>query len=136
MKIDLRADLMSQDHTGYSWSLLEDAPDPSVVVPGALILAGEQVDPDDPVAVCRVVELEEINNHTVVRFEILPGDIEDYAVHTCRAATTSRRIRCTPGLRRCFRSRRVGTRCHRCCSRLRCRSCTSRRLRRRRHHTR
>ena len=80
MKIDLRADLMSQDHTGYSWSLLEDASDPSIIVPGALILAGEAGDPDDPVAVCRVVELEEINDHTVVRFEILPGYIEDYAV--------------------------------------------------------
>lgn len=41
MTIDLRADLMSQDHTGYSWSLLEDAPDPTVIVPGALTLAGE-----------------------------------------------------------------------------------------------
>ena len=80
MKIDLRADLMSQDHTGYSSSLLEDASDPSIIVPGALILAGEEGDPDDPVAVCRVVELEEINNHMVVRFEILPGYIEDYAV--------------------------------------------------------
>jgi len=80
MKIDLRADLMSQDHTGYTWSLLEDAPDPGIIVPGALILAGEEGDPDDPVAVCRVVELEEINDHMVVRFEILPGNIEDYAV--------------------------------------------------------
>ena len=62
---------MSQDHTGYTWSMLEDAPDPSIIVPGALILAGEEGDPDDPVAVCRVVELEEINNHMVVRFEIL-----------------------------------------------------------------
>lgn len=65
---------------GYSWSLLEDAADPTVIVPGALILAGEEGDPVDPVAVCRVVELEEINNHTVVRFEILPGHIEDDAV--------------------------------------------------------
>ena len=80
MTIDLRADLMSQDHTGYSWSLLEDAADPTVIVPGALILAGEEGDPDDPVAVCRFVELEEINNHMVVRFGILPGHIEDYAV--------------------------------------------------------
>ena len=80
MKIDLGADLMSQDHTGYTWSLLEDAPDPGIIVPGALILAGEEGDPDDPVAVCRVVELEEVNGHMVVRFEILPGDIEDYAI--------------------------------------------------------
>ncbi len=79
MKIDLRADLMSQDHTGYAWSLLEDASDPSIIVVGALILAGEEGDPDDPVAVCRVVELEEINSHMVVRFEVLPGNIEDYA---------------------------------------------------------
>lgn len=32
---------------GYSWSLLEDAADPTVIVPGALILAGEEGDPVD-----------------------------------------------------------------------------------------
>ena len=84
MTIDLRADLMSQDHTGYSWSLLEDAADPSIIVPGALILVGEQGDPDDPVAVCRVVELEEVNSHMVVRFDILPGSTEDYAALVTR----------------------------------------------------
>ena len=80
MTIDLRADLMAHDHTGHNWSLLEDAPDPSIIVPGALILAGEEGDPDDPVAVCRVLELEEVNGHTVVRFEVLPGHVEDYAI--------------------------------------------------------
>ncbi len=54
-------------------SLLQDAAHPSIIVPGALILVGEHGDPDDPVAVCRIVELEEVNSHMVVRFENLPG---------------------------------------------------------------
>lgn len=80
---------MSHGHTGYTWSLLDDAPDPSIIVPGALILAGDEGDPDEPVAGCRVVELEEINGQMVVRFEILPGDIENYAMLVKRHNVTA-----------------------------------------------
>lgn len=89
MKIDLDADLNMQDHTGYCWSLLEDASDPGIIEPGAVILAGGGDADGEAVAVCRVVELEAVNDHTVVRFEILPGHIEDYAVLVKRHQVTA-----------------------------------------------
>ena len=84
MKIDLDADLNTRDHTGYCWSLLEDAADPSIIEPGAVILAGGGDADGEAVAVCRIVELEEVDNHVVVRFEILPGRIEEYAAFVKR----------------------------------------------------
>lgn len=88
MKIDLAADLNMQDHTGYCWSLLEDASDPDIIDPGAVIPAGGSDADGEVVAVCCVVELESVNDHTVVRFEILPGHIEDCAVLVKRHQVT------------------------------------------------
>ena len=57
--IDLRADLNAEDDEGRWWALLTDAVDASVVVPGAVLIAGSerfrsvvriaQVDPDGQV---------------------------------------------------------------------------------------
>ena len=40
MKIDLFVDLNTQDETGLPWSYVDQAVDPSVVVPGRLITVG------------------------------------------------------------------------------------------------
>ena len=40
MKIDLFVDLNSEDETGLSWSYVDQAVGPSVVVPGRLIVVG------------------------------------------------------------------------------------------------
>ena len=57
--IDLRADLNAEDDEGRWWALLADATDPSLLVPGAVLIAGSerfwsvvriaQVDPDGQV---------------------------------------------------------------------------------------
>ncbi len=57
--IDLRADRNAEDVEGRWWALLTDATDPSLVVPGAVLIAGSerfwsvvriaQVDPDGQV---------------------------------------------------------------------------------------
>jgi hypothetical protein len=40
MKIDLFVDLKTEDETGLPWSYVDQAVDPSVVVPGRLIVVG------------------------------------------------------------------------------------------------
>ena len=74
MTVDLEADLNARDHTGLCWSFLDEASDPRLIVPGALIVAGD----DDAAVVAEVVELEEIDTGTIVRFQMLPGTIEQY----------------------------------------------------------
>ena len=72
--IDIAADLNAEDQTGYVWTFLDEAPDPSVIVPGALVVTG---DPDAP-AVAVVVDLVEHPNGTIVHLDVLPGAIETY----------------------------------------------------------
>ena len=40
MKIDLFVELKTEDETGLPWSYVDQAVDPSVVVPGRLIVVG------------------------------------------------------------------------------------------------
>ena len=89
MSVDLEADLNMQDHTGYCWSFLDEARDPAIIEPGAIILAGGGDANGEAVAVARVMELEEIDTGTIVRFQILPGHIEDYAVLVKRHQLTA-----------------------------------------------
>ena len=74
MIVDLEADLSARDHTGLCCSFLDEACDPKLIVPGAVTFAGD----DDAAAVAEVVELEEIDTGTIVRFQMLPGTIEQY----------------------------------------------------------
>lgn len=74
ISIDLPADLNAEDDTGYVWAFLDEARDPSVVVPGALVVAG---DADAP-AVGVVVDLVPHPHGTIVHLDILPGAIEGY----------------------------------------------------------
>jgi hypothetical protein len=68
-EIDLVADLNAEDDDGLGWSTLSDAPDPSKVRPGALLLAGNR----DGQAVVRVVDVDDDGQ---VHFSILPGSVE------------------------------------------------------------
>ncbi len=72
--VDIAADLNTEDHTGYVWTFLDEAPDPSIIVPGALVIAG---DVDAP-AVAVVVDLVEHPNGTIVHLDVLPGAIGSY----------------------------------------------------------
>ena len=73
-RVDIEADLNARETDGYCWSLLSDAADPSLIVPGAIVIAGE---PDTP-ALVEIVDLNDIGHDTIVRFRILPGLVEDY----------------------------------------------------------
>ena len=72
--VDLPADLNSRDEDGLCWSFLDEARDPAVIIPGAVIIAG---DADAP-AFVEVVDTVEIETGTIVRFRILPGAVDEY----------------------------------------------------------
>lgn len=73
-RIDIMADLNSEDETGFVWTFLDEADDPSVVRPGEVVVAGSPLTP----AVCEVVDLVEKPVRTVVHLRVLPGSIEQY----------------------------------------------------------
>ncbi|MGQ0466381.1 MAG: hypothetical protein ACT4QG_13790 [Sporichthyaceae bacterium] len=83
--VDIAADLNDEDETGFVWTFLDEARDPSVVVPGAIIVAG---DADAP-AVVEVVDIVSKSAGQVVHLRILPGDIEDYAALVRRTLSAS-----------------------------------------------
>ena len=73
--VDLTADLNDEDETGFVWTVLDEAHDPSVVVPGAIVVAG---DADAP-AVVEVVDIVTKPSGVIVHLRVLPGAVEDYA---------------------------------------------------------
>jgi hypothetical protein len=67
-EIDLVADLNAQDDDGLGWSTLGDAREPTRVVPGVMLLAGNQV-------ARAVVRVAAVDDDGQVHFTILPGSI-------------------------------------------------------------
>lgn len=53
MKIDLFVDLNTEDETGFPWTYLDQATDPSIVVPGRLIVVGS----GSAVAIAEVIDV-------------------------------------------------------------------------------
>ena len=72
--VDIAADLNAEDQTGYVWTFLDEARDPAIITPGALVVAGDS----DAAAVAVVVDLVDHPNGTVVHLNILPGRVDDY----------------------------------------------------------
>lgn len=72
--VDITADLNDEDETGFVWTFLDEARDPSVILPGAIVVAG---DADAP-AVVEVVDIVTKSSGDVVHLRILPGGVEDY----------------------------------------------------------
>jgi len=73
-RVDLPADLNDEDDTGYVWTFLDEAIDPSEVVPGAVLIVGDE----DAAAVARVVDLVPAGDGTIVHLDVLPGLVEEY----------------------------------------------------------
>ncbi|MHB1536868.1 MAG: hypothetical protein ACYC1D_20115 [Acidimicrobiales bacterium] len=83
--VDITADLNDEDCTGYVWTFLDEARDPSVIVPGAIVVAGT---PDAP-AVAVVVDLVTKPPGTVVHLRILPGSVSNYAAAVLRSTASA-----------------------------------------------
>ena len=73
--VDIPADLNDEDETGFVWTFLDEAREPSLIEPGAIVAAGD----GDAPAVAEVVDLVPKASGTVVHLRILPGLLEDYA---------------------------------------------------------
>lgn len=74
ISIDIPADLNGEDETGLVWTFLDEAADPGLIVPGAIVVAGDAHAP----AVAEVVDIVTKPAGDVVHLRILPGLIEDY----------------------------------------------------------
>lgn len=72
--VDIVADLNTEDETGYVWTFLDEARDPALIVPGAVVVAGDE----DAPAVAVVVDLTPHPNGTIVHLDVLPGVIDNY----------------------------------------------------------
>jgi hypothetical protein len=83
--VDIAADLNSEDATGYVWTFLDEARDPSLITPGALVVAGDE----DAPAVAVVVDLVPHPNGTVVHLDVLPGAIDNYLALARRVTATA-----------------------------------------------
>lgn len=83
--VDIAADLNAEDQTGYVWAFLDEARDPSIIVPGALVIAGDE---DSP-AVAVVVDLVPHPNGTIVHLDVLPGAIDEYLALARRLDTVA-----------------------------------------------
>ena len=85
MIVDIIADLNDEDETGFVWTFLDEARDPALMAPGAIVVAG---DPDTP-AVAEVVDLVDKPAGTIVHLRLLPGRFDDYAALVQRSSRTS-----------------------------------------------
>jgi hypothetical protein len=81
--IDITCDLMDEDESGYVWTFLREARDPSLIEPGAIVAVGDK----DAPAVAEVVEIVEKPAGRVVHLRLLPGVIEDYLALVRRSIT-------------------------------------------------
>jgi hypothetical protein len=73
-RVDITADLNDEDHTGYVWTFLDEARDPSQITPGAIVIAGDE----ETAAVCQVIDFAPAGDGVIVHLKPLPGLVEDY----------------------------------------------------------
>ena len=83
IRVDITADLNDEDESGFVWTFLDEARDPTLIVPGAIIVAGDH----DAPAVTEVVDVANKPAGTIVHLRLLPGAIEDYEALVRRAFT-------------------------------------------------
>lgn len=81
--VDIAADMNDEDETGHIWTFLDEARDPSVILPGAIVVAGDE----DAPAVAEVVDVVKKPAGKVVHLRLLPGAVEDYEALVRRAIT-------------------------------------------------
>jgi hypothetical protein len=74
IRVDIPADLNSEDETSLAWTFLDEAENPAIIKRGEVVVAGSRLTP----AVCEVVDLVETPAGTMVHLRVLPGTIEQY----------------------------------------------------------
>ena len=79
VRITLPADVNAVDDTGHVWAFLGDASEPERVVPGAIVVAGDSVEP----FLAQVVDVLDGPSGTIVHLDVMgaPGDLIDELRH-------------------------------------------------------
>ena len=79
VRITLPADVDQVDDTGYVWAFLGEALEPERVVPGAIIVAGDSVEP----FLAQVVDVLVGRSGTIVHLDVMgsPEDMIDELRH-------------------------------------------------------
>jgi hypothetical protein len=70
VKIDLFVDLNTEDVTGLPWTYLDQAPDPSKVVPGRLIIVGAG-------SATAIAEVVDVADDGLVHVRPIPGPVTE-----------------------------------------------------------
>ncbi len=70
MRIDLFVDLNTEDETGFPWTYLDQAADPSVVVPGRRIVVGAG-------SAMAIAEVIDVGSDGLVHVRPLPGPVTE-----------------------------------------------------------
>jgi hypothetical protein len=83
-RVDIAADLNDESEAGYIWTFLDEARDPGQIMPGALVVAGNEI----TAAVCEVIDLSPAGDGTIVHLRLLPGLVEDYRALAERATAS------------------------------------------------
>ena len=83
--VDLEVDFHNEDETGYLWTWLSEARDPSSITPDRIVVVGD----DDALAMARIVDLITHDHDTIVHVGVLPGTVDDYLAAAARATATS-----------------------------------------------
>jgi hypothetical protein len=79
--VDIPCDVQQVDGTGFVWTFLHEAKDPSRITIDAIVVTGDEVDP----VLARVVSLAERPAGIKVHLQLLPGDPAEYADAPSRA---------------------------------------------------
>jgi hypothetical protein len=79
--VDMPCDVQQVDGTGFVWTFLDEARDPSRTAVDAIVVTGDEIDP----ALARVVSLTERPSGIKVHLQLLPGDPSEYADALTRA---------------------------------------------------
>ena len=69
VRVDIPADLNDEDETGYVWTFVDEARNPSVIIPGAIVVAGNE----DAPAITEVAGVVEKPAGKVVHLRLLGG---------------------------------------------------------------
>ncbi len=83
--VDLEVDFHNEDETGYIWTWLTEARDPSVIRPSAIVVVAD----DEDLAMGRIIDLVTHENGTIVHVDILPGIVDDYLDAAARITGTA-----------------------------------------------
>ncbi len=81
MNVEIACDVQQVDETGYVWTFLDEAADPARIVPGEIVVAGDE---DGPVF-ARVIDVVGEPPDRRVHLDILPGDPGRYLQAAARA---------------------------------------------------